>query len=119
MQIWYELHDDTKWLPFVRDDIYPHKWDDEGEEDIRKFKKWQKLVENQKQGQPVGNLDIDESNPEWTKMDLDVIDYRMKGEYLQAFQPFYGPKEKSPPFSKTEILMKQDIMLDEIIAAIK
>ena len=52
-------------------------------------------------------------------MDLDVIDYRMKGEYLQAFQPFYGPKEKSPPFAKTEILMKQDIMLDEIIAAIK
>ena len=30
----------------------------------------------------MGNLEINEDNPNWKKMHLDVIDYRIKGEYL-------------------------------------
>ncbi len=41
MLISYELHDDTLWLPFVRDSTYPHRWDDD---DFLNFKRWQKFV---------------------------------------------------------------------------
>ena len=45
-KILYHIHDDTQWLPFVRDSIYPHQWDEDGEEDITNFLKWQKFYEN-------------------------------------------------------------------------
>lgn len=30
----------------------------------------------------MGNLEINEDNPNWKKMQLDLIDYRIKGEFL-------------------------------------
>ena len=79
-KIYYHIHDDTQWLPFVRDSIYPHQWDEDGEEDITNFLKWQKYNES-----ASSHLEVDKSNPEWKKLKLKTIDYMIKGEYLQPF----------------------------------
>ena len=63
-KILYHIHDDTMWLPYVRDDIYPHQWDDDGEEMVEKFQKWKKFCNRET------NLDIDKNNPDWMKMKL-------------------------------------------------
>lgn len=117
LKIKYEIHDDCQWLPYVRDDLYPHRWD--GDEELTQFKKWQMYVEREKSGGPIGSLDIDDTDPDWRAMRLAQVDYRIKGEYLQQFQPFYGPKERLGPLSKTEIAAKEKQLSDEIEAAIK
>lgn len=112
-KILYHIHDDTMWLPFVRDDIYPHQWDDEDAAGVEKFKKWQKFVDGQT------NLEINKSDPEWKKMNLKTVDYLIKGEYLQPFQPFYGPKERLPPLSRTEVLAKEQLLEEKIKGAVE
>ena len=78
-RIYYHLHDDTQWLPFVADDIYPSKWDsgtspeplvgDKGKDEVMKFKKWQKFIEMEKMGGPIGNIEIDENDPKANVLD--------------------------------------------------
>ena len=68
LKIKYEIHDDCQWLPYVRDDLYPHRWD--GDEELTQFKKWQMYVEREKSGGPIGNLIVDYEDPEWRAMRL-------------------------------------------------
>jgi len=75
LKIKYELHDDNKWLPYVRDSDYPHKWD--GEEDTKKFKLWLKFVA----GEKVNPAEEDEG-PNRLKLDLTTLDFLMKGEFM-------------------------------------
>ena len=76
----YELHDDNLWLPFVRDTIYPHKYDKNGEE-IIEFKKWQKF--DAKEEIPKD----DPNDPDRLNIHriLEAKDFRVKGEFLQPF----------------------------------
>lgn len=122
-KIKYELHDDLKWLPYVHDDIYPYKWDvddpneNDTENDVLKFKLWQKYVDTG----VVGSFeDLENKNdPRRMKLNLKLIDFRIKGEFMQPFQPFYGPKERLPPLSRTEILAKEKLLTDNIEQAMR
>ena len=118
LKIKYEIHNDNQWLPFVRDNSYPHRWDDE--EELLMFKRWLKFVECERTGEKMGNIaDEDKNDPNRLKFKLQNIDYRIKGEYMQPFQPFFGPKERVDPIGKQEIESIQKIMLDEIESVIK
>jgi len=118
LKIKYEIHDDTKWLPFIRDDEYPHRWD--GEEDILQFKRWLKFVETERTGEKMPNIaDEDPNDPNRLKVKLETADYLMKGEFMQPFQPFFGPKERVDPMPKTEIKDKVKQLQDEIENSLK
>ena len=119
MKISYEIHDDTKWLPFVRDAMYPYRWDEGGDDNI-KFNKWLKFLERERSGGALsGDLSDDENNPDRFKLKLKAVDYRLRGEYMQPFQAFYGPKERAPPLSKTEVAAKEKLLVNEIEATIR
>ena len=106
------------WLPYVRDPYYPHKWDEKL--DILKFKRWLRYIDRQGKGEPVGELgDVNDDNPEVRRIELTTLDYMIKGEYLQQFQPFFGPKERLDPLSKHEVETKEKHLTDEIEAAIR
>lgn len=117
VKIRYELHDDTQWLPYVRDDTYPHRWDLEA--DLIKFKQWQKFVEREKNGGEKEDEEEEEEGSEKLNIQFEKVDFRYKGEFMQAFQAFYGPKEKANPLTSTEIVSKETILMNEIEDAIK
>lgn len=81
VKIRYELHDDSQWLPFVRDDTYPHRYD--LAEDRIKFKQWQRFVDREKKGDQVE--DDEDAGANKTDIRFETVDFRFKGEYLQAF----------------------------------
>ena len=83
LKIKYEIHDDNQWLPYVRDDLYPHRWD--GDDLVLMFLKWQMYVEREKSGGPIGRLSVDDEDPDWRAFRLVQLDYRLKGEYMQQF----------------------------------
>ena len=72
-KIFYHIHDDTMWLPFVRDNIYPHQWDLDGYENVEMFLKWQKFIVGQT------NLEVNKQNPEWKQLHLKPV-----AHYLQS-----------------------------------
>ena len=81
LKIKYEIHNDNMWLPFVRDNSYPHRWD--GDEELLKFKRWLKFVECERTGEKMGNIaDENPDDPNRLKFKLQNIDYRIKGEYM-------------------------------------
>jgi len=125
LKIMYELHDDTLWLPFIRDSIYPHKWDDkkpgDKDEEVVKFKKWQTLVLSEQTGGKTAANEVETKagDPDHLKVKLLNIDYRVKGEFLQPFQPFYGPKERLDPMSQAEVKETEKRLVDIIEQTIK
>ena len=48
------------------------------------------------------------------KQKLEILDSMIRGEYMQPFQPFFGPKEQLPPLSQTEIAYKEKVLTSEI-----
>ena len=72
----YELHDDNIWLPYIRDSIYPHKYDNNGDETVI-FKKWNAFL----LGEKFEEIPDDPSRADILKA-LDPRDYRVKGEFL-------------------------------------
>ena len=78
LKILYEIHDDNKWLPFIRDEIYPHRWD--SEKDIMDFKGWLRRV----QSEDIQSSD-EPNDPERLKLKLETVDYLVKGEFMQPF----------------------------------
>ena len=76
LKIMYEIHDDNKWLPFVRDEIYPHRWDDE--KDIMDFKGWLRRVQG---GEDKQSSD-EPNDPDRLKVKLESVDYLVKGEFM-------------------------------------
>lgn len=69
LKISYELHNDSFWLPYVRDSIYPHRWDNEDE--LLNFKRWQQYVhkDNAEMQDMYPNMD-DKSDPNRFKIKL-------------------------------------------------
>ena len=110
-------------MPFVRDRDYPHKWDNPSgleQHEIVKFKRWQRFLECERTGEKMGAAEKDDkSNPDRLKLKLQTLDFRIKGEYMQPFQPFYGPKERLDPMPAQERKEKEKILLDEVESAIK
>lgn len=85
---------------------------------MKKFKEWQKFVEKEKNGAAAADDDEDLETDK-LGLTLEPVDFRYKGEYLQAFQAFYGPKERADPLTPSEIARKEQILTNEIEDAIK
>ena len=64
---------------------YPHKLD-LNDDEIFAFNKWKKFIENEKSG---GGGDDDDEEDDTVRMkeklNLEAVDYRFKGEFMQPF----------------------------------
>ncbi|TNV87010.1 hypothetical protein FGO68_gene4983 [Halteria grandinella] len=91
--IWYHIHDEKQWLPLITDTQIQHP-----------------ILSNNSGDQNMGDKG---------KVGNDIEDYKMRGDYMKVFQPFYEAKGLEGALNQLQVQRHEDKILKEVEIAIK
>lgn len=121
-KIYYHLHNESLWLPFVTDMelLHPLELRDRLREIERKkrFEMQEQGIEKNKEEEEEQQKKKKEVETKKSK-ETNLMEFKMKGDDMKPFTPFYDPRALDPPLTQMQVTKLENNILKEIEIVIR